>query len=725
MAWVREGDKVFAIAVVAYMSLAIYLLMLCFSLTSQAKRQSLKQLVHGFRCKGRKADARERDIQTKTCELIARERVRCVRSYASPFMHFYALLTLLSVISLEGMATKFTLHSTPDLILHFAVCMLFVVSPGLVGARTINATYIALSAWWAVGWLLLMDPNDMSSALPINLLQRTVMGILTCNGLVTATCNTGILVAHLVALQKVGYYVTHDDGLYRAAFADVIGTALLIFVLTFFEHCIWRAFRCLLEVNRSSKTEMTVLRLLSALCDAVVTLGDDLRISTPAPKLANLLLQGCSMQGLEGSDFLDFMVETDRVRFRQFLAQEPDWADSSNDPAPAQALNVHLRDTRGKGVQCQLLHSHFQDLGGEVMHLIGICEIGDAGGRRLDSVGTTHTRANHGAPERHMHMMGGVASNDSASTTRGSIWNDSEASLAGDSASVVAARSHETEMLGRASAGPARGRPPHREVSINFQTLQFAIRGQQSNAPIIDASLLERENLQQWVLEWVSTRMWVQDFIIAALRPVQADKWPSRAGPPSALSFRVSLRGTCALPSDLLSRTSTAADTPEVCTLLATSAAAASAAAAERDGRLRFAVGRLRLSRRRLLDPTPSVSGSALNVGPVSEQGRLRTSLRSERRGRGQVSEARSSLFGGSHNTDPAGTQRVLFPAEEETTASTQESILHNAQSQFRLVQEDAGARGFMDTEEAWTSVCPAVLGLSSSHRRSSTRVAL
>jgi len=292
---------------------------------------------------------------------------------------------------------------------------------------------------------------------------------------------------------------------------------------------------------------------------------------------------------------------------------------------------VHLRNSAGTGVQCQLFHSHFQDLGGEVMHLIGIREVGDVDARRVDNVDTTGADMDRAFDGR------SHTDNDSVSTTRGSIFNDSD-SLAGDSTSRL---SREVSLTRR---------QVQREVCVSFQALRFTIRAQQHNVPVINASLLERESLEQWVTDWVSTRSWMQDFVNAALGPVNPSSWPSRSGPPSSLSFHVAFRCACKLPPDLLTRTNAtgsggADESPETRTLAA-APAASSAPAAER-GPTRFSVSRVRLSRRRLRSPVPSVGSNGLNLR--------------------RASQVQPTSLGAVSGADPAGNQGRLDPTEEAT----------------------------------------------------------
>jgi len=159
-------------------------------------------------------------------------------------------------------------------------------------------------------------------------------------------------------------------------------------------------------------------------------------------------------------------------------------------------------------------------------------------------------------------------------------------------------------------------------VNLAFETLHFTIWQSQSSTPVISANLMELENLQQWVAEWGSCRAWLQDFVNAALRPVNAASWPSRAGPPSSLSFHVAFRGTCALPRDILSR-GLPVPSGGISATASTEGTERRRAPSSIDNRgppTRLAVSKVRLSRQRRLAPVDARASVAFHsdVSPVA-----------------------------------------------------------------------------------------------------------
>lgn len=575
-----------------YVSLFCYVVFLGCHLKGKGERKAAWKAASRLLTACRPSNPGEwnRSLDLKVRESVERERVRCVRKYANPLVHLTALYILgcgllqlvvgrCTPIVQDGQMS-FRAAEEIQAVAWFMVCLVFALVPRLVTTRAIEFAYMAFTVFW-ICRIALVSHEAVPLAVFKGSLLRAIMGILVCNAGVTSVCNIVVMVAHCIVLKtctdvKIG---TREESLAFYIAEEIYTSLFIVCMLFFFEGRVWAVSRHTLQIKASSQAEVTVRRLLSALCDAVVTLGPDLRISARAPKLANLLLQGRSTTALEGVLFLDFMACSDQDRFKQFLARAPDHADSRLDPEPAQALNVHLRDSSGITVQVQLFHSHFMDLSDKIGHLIGICEVGDTGGRRIEG---NHTlEFNQNLPL------------DSAQVTNTAVdsvgeLSDSETSFFGESASVICSRPLPDVIAPRIGGSPvppsmgSRGpsRVPQREVSLAFDELHFKVMDRTSPAAVIDASLMDKESLQQWVAEWSSCKHWMQDFVNAVLRPVNAGTWPARAGPPTSLSFQVSFRGTCALPPDILSRP-----------------------ASRSEGRIgpptRFTVNRVRLSRHR------------------------------------------------------------------------------------------------------------------------------
>lgn len=344
----------------------------------------------------------ESDLDLKARAHVAGVRVRLVLSFSEVAVHFLALVlawTLASFLAntpnglsescdMFGFTAEFRRRNLlVDQLIWFNFCLVFASIPRLRTHHSMTFQYVLCSVWWAAYGV--MSASNPMGTLPTRIhsyLPRIVAGFVVGNSRACGFCNflicAGVCVAHVLHYAGAEAMTRAELGLVEPVVTEVVGTTIIVASIVSFDRWACGMALSALDIKSLAQSEATVLRLLSALCDAVVTLGPELRISHPAPKLANLLIQNRrdpkdgSRSALVGTNFLDFMVETDRERFRDFMARAPE-LESSADPEPAQALNVHLRDSSGLGVQVQLFHSRFRDRDDQVGHLIGICEVGD------------------------------------------------------------------------------------------------------------------------------------------------------------------------------------------------------------------------------------------------------------------------------------------------------------------------------------------------------------
>jgi len=388
-----------------------------------------------------------------------------------------------------------------------------------------------VTAIWVCHAVVIRDSEQLPALVFASSMQRVVSGVCFFNASFCSVCNILVMVVHCITFywNAAGKSALQVSPAHWCALEIGI-TMCIVLSLVAADHFMWAVARHTLDIKSSSRSEVTVRRLLSGLCDAVVALGPDLHISARAPKLANLLLKHHSASALEGANFLQFMAESDQLRFRDFIARAPDHAEMTTDPEPAQALNVHLNDSAGGTVQVQLFHSNFTDLNDKISHLIGICEL----------EGTTSANNN---PRMLPGSFNKRAGQHSASESCGNtIAFDSEPSL----------MTFEDSTSESTSFDNSRPAAPEKHVDLSFSSCRFTVNQLRSRAPVLDASLLGRERLLQWITEWTSTRAWMQDFMNAVLRPINAESWPKGAGPPHSLSVRLALRADCRLPPDFL-----------------------------------------------------------------------------------------------------------------------------------------------------------------------------
>jgi hypothetical protein len=161
--------------------------------------------------------------------------------------------------------------------------------------------------------------------------------------------------------------------------------AVILFMGWIFFKWTYSEARATLEAKTLARSEATVHRLLSAMCDAVVHLGSDCRILHPCPKLEVLLLKSRTHSGLQGTPFMDLLDSSERDRFDHFLSSvtnEPSGHDVVDPEDMACTLHLHMRDATGTKVPVQIFHGSCLDINEQICHLVGIREDQETASRR-------------------------------------------------------------------------------------------------------------------------------------------------------------------------------------------------------------------------------------------------------------------------------------------------------------------------------------------------------
>mmetsp|Transcript_55814 Transcript_55814/g.150355 ORF Transcript_55814/g.150355 Transcript_55814/m.150355 type:complete len:448 (-) Transcript_55814:90-1433(-) len=125
-----------------------------------------------------------------------------------------------------------------------------------------------------------------------------------------------------------------------------------------------------------------VASLLNMVCDAVVELDDELRMVADCLASSNALFHG-QARGLLGKPLKQFVVGADQLFYEEKMASQDE---SSTDAA--KMFHVRLCDAWGNSVPMELFHVPFRGMGGEILHLVGFKEHGDA---RADVPETGHS----------------------------------------------------------------------------------------------------------------------------------------------------------------------------------------------------------------------------------------------------------------------------------------------------------------------------------------------
>jgi len=135
--------------------------------------------------------------------------------------------------------------------------------------------------------------------------------------------------------------------------------------------------RATLEAKLLARSEATMHRLLSAMCDAVLHLGPDCIIRYPVPKLEVLLLKSRTQASLQGTTFTDLLDGTERDRFSHFLSSasnEPPRGELADQENVACVFHSHLKDASNRKVPIQIFHGSYLNLSEQICHIIGIRE---------------------------------------------------------------------------------------------------------------------------------------------------------------------------------------------------------------------------------------------------------------------------------------------------------------------------------------------------------------
>eukprot|EP00929_Paragymnodinium_shiwhaense_P063216 TRINITY_DN31597_c0_g1_i1.p1 TRINITY_DN31597_c0_g1~~TRINITY_DN31597_c0_g1_i1.p1 ORF type:complete len:810 (+),score=147.11 TRINITY_DN31597_c0_g1_i1:125-2554(+) len=450
--------------------------------------------------------------------------------------------------------------------------------------------YVCLAVFWLALQSVQVEFAGVIVLTAISVLMKMVLGMMM-NIKITIPVNITICFCEvgLIGLRRED--IAHNT-LVQSVLMAVLGVVSIIGMNTAFHLWIVESARRTLHTDAVSHKASTELRLLSALCDAVVTLGPDLRISQKASKFANLLFQDGSRNALEGSLFLDFMADTDKQRFKDFVSRSPDWASSTADPMPAQALNVLLRDRWGSGVQVQLLHSHFLDQFDQVSHLLGICEVGDAGARGAAAEEAAplpgrllerhKSSRNNALSSRNPGTLSSIGTPGEGSVVSGDLSIEDSVSVAGRDRDTLAPLQtpHEdnafpplptisgyrkgegspsSEVGQRSVDGRREGyalpaRPDPGKAHVLFDRLHCTVNHMRARAPVLDVDLRQHDAFMKKFSRLPMFQAWIEECANMLLLPVTAESWPSQAGAPSSVCFTLSVRCAYGLPADFLGR---------------------------------------------------------------------------------------------------------------------------------------------------------------------------
>jgi hypothetical protein len=132
------------------------------------------------------------------------------------------------------------------------------------------------------------------------------------------------------------------------------------------------------------RSQCSVETILDHMCDAVVKLQANFRISSPAPKLASLLLKDSTGNALQGMLLTDLMHDEDCQHFLQHITA---LTGCEENQSSSSFTHARFWDSTCTIVHMKLFFSSFVDEQGERSYRIGICEVtnGESYQRELKS----------------------------------------------------------------------------------------------------------------------------------------------------------------------------------------------------------------------------------------------------------------------------------------------------------------------------------------------------
>eukprot|EP00403_Amphidinium_massartii_P041676 CAMPEP_0178441710 /NCGR_PEP_ID=MMETSP0689_2-20121128/37659_1 /TAXON_ID=160604 /ORGANISM="Amphidinium massartii, Strain CS-259" /LENGTH=585 /DNA_ID=CAMNT_0020064973 /DNA_START=131 /DNA_END=1888 /DNA_ORIENTATION=+ len=256
----------------------------------------------------------------------------------------------------EQKLLDFLRHSMLPGCVFVLVLSFFHAFPRLVTHFTLRCFFVA---WTALGAQALLAESPECAV--FNILVRFGLSVAMADTVFVSIVHTacGVLFPVLPFL---------DDGASFSAWAFFAGSAALICIVSMVIETILRSqIATALELRVVKNYSEAIEQLLSGMCDALVVLTNTMQIAEPSPKLAGLLLQSGNMQGIT---FCDLLLDGEEQGiFARFMQQPTE--------SFAQVATTRLRDLSSRPVTVQMFHVQFLNWDGNIMHALGIRDIGE------------------------------------------------------------------------------------------------------------------------------------------------------------------------------------------------------------------------------------------------------------------------------------------------------------------------------------------------------------
>eukprot|EP00930_Biecheleria_cincta_P059055 TRINITY_DN44821_c0_g1_i1.p1 TRINITY_DN44821_c0_g1~~TRINITY_DN44821_c0_g1_i1.p1 ORF type:complete len:592 (-),score=106.27 TRINITY_DN44821_c0_g1_i1:445-2220(-) len=264
---------------------------------------------------------------------------------------------------------------------------------------------------------------------PIHALLRATVCLLLLDWKKNAVLNLFAFVAQVTKLYIVSQ-TTMLDRLPALIMAETLVFAMTITLSHVGDVWLRDLVNAKLDVMTLENSQLAARKLLSVLCDADVMLGPDFKILSSSMKLSHLLMRGSGgSPTMDGVDFCSCIIESDRCRFREFIASSMMQEDDIGQPVPAASLHLNLRDSAGLKVSVRVFHVAVPNLDfmEGLSHLIGfrdegsICDLPDT----APPVQAPEEAEHHLAEVLRMLSPDGDPQEDMASGCSSEDWNRS------------------------------------------------------------------------------------------------------------------------------------------------------------------------------------------------------------------------------------------------------------------------------------------------------------
>jgi len=250
------------------------------------------------------------------------------------------------------------------------------IRPSIVSSRHLDSANVLLHGMWA--WrMVTMGDGDFGQTYEWNkywmLVARLWQGLIFGNARLSSALNSCVVVVDcfvstyfLAPPQSPRVYISREVGVFCA----------VSIVLWTFEQIQLAEAKALVSVQTMDTAATLVRGLLSCICDAVVKLDHELRLTEPCPALSALLLRDGPLT--LGTQLTDLMLPEDEEHFRCCLSVTSvsglgEVGEGSNRTF-AGLCHVRLRHRLASVLPVNLFFSSMALAAGQVSYLIGIQE---------------------------------------------------------------------------------------------------------------------------------------------------------------------------------------------------------------------------------------------------------------------------------------------------------------------------------------------------------------